>query len=103
MPLRPIKGPNATRLATWRVLRGKTQREMADATGISLSTYRRLEQGKMPNPPLRYLSNCAIALDTDVSALFEDEWHEWFVLDPKRPKPPDFEEFLASNFYDLEA
>ncbi|MBX5468879.1 MAG: hypothetical protein IRZ21_03170 [Thermoleophilaceae bacterium] len=43
----------------------------------------------MPNPPIRYLANCEIALDVSLEELSEDEWREWMVLDRYRAyKPP---------------
>jgi transcriptional regulator with XRE-family HTH domain len=84
-PARP-----ASRLAEARRARGVTQDDLARAIGISLPTYRRLETGRMPNPPLRYLANCAIALGVQVEELIEDDWREWLVFDHFRAsKPPD--------------
>lgn len=54
---------------------------MARCTGLSLSTYQRLEKGQMNNPPLRYLANCALALDVKLEDLIEDQWREWLPLD----------------------
>lgn len=77
-----------TRLGAWRVRRGVTQAEMARATGLSLSTYRRLERG-MANPPVRYLANCALALGCRLEDLIEDEHRAWLVLDQRADAPPD--------------
>lgn len=60
---------------------------MAEATGISLPSYWRLEHNKMSNPPLRYLANCALVLGVDLEAVIEDEWREWFVFDERQPEP----------------
>jgi transcriptional regulator with XRE-family HTH domain len=68
--------------------RGVTQQEMADATGMSGSTYWRLEHGRLPDPPIRLLANCALALGVRVEDLIEDEWREWLALDARRPGPP---------------
>lgn len=78
-----------TRLAAARVRRGVTQAELARAIGIALPTYRRLERGRMDSPPLRYLTNAALALGVTLDDLIEDEWREWFVFDHHRaPEPP---------------
>lgn len=79
-----------TRLASARVRRGVTQAELAAAIGIALPTYRRLERGQMESPPLRYLTNAALALGVELDDLIEDEWREWFVFDAYRgPTVPD--------------
>ena len=77
-----------TRLAALRVERGLTQAQVADAIGIALPTYRRLERRQMPSPPLRYLSNAALALGVELEDLIEPEWREWFVFDPHRARRP---------------
>jgi transcriptional regulator with XRE-family HTH domain len=67
-----------------------SQTELAETTGISIATLRRLERGAMANPPLRYLTNCAIALGVEVEELVEDEWRRWLPLaDTKAPKNPE--------------
>lgn len=79
-----------TRLAWWRAKRGITQSELAQATGISESTYWRLERGRYRNPPLRYLMNCAIALGCELDELIDDAYREWFVIDQRdAPEPPE--------------
>lgn len=100
--MRVHRGKHPTHLAAWRILSGKTQREMAEATGISLSTYRRLERGEIDNPPLRYLANCAIVMDTDIASITEPEWTQWYVFDKAASEPPDPDVFLATRFYDLD-
>lgn len=71
-------------------------------SGISLSSYRRLERGQNPNPPLRWLVNLmhVLALD-DLTELLEDEWLEFHQLGsykPRRPPERDFIRFPASRF-----
>lgn len=89
MPARHDQQATAqTRLARARVIRGVTQADLAEALGLSLATYRKLELGEMPNPPLRYLVNAGIALDVPWEALVEDEWREWARLSARRPRPP---------------
>ncbi|MFL5866688.1 MAG: helix-turn-helix domain-containing protein [Thermoleophilaceae bacterium] len=79
-----------SRLAAARKHRGVSQIDLARAVGMSLASYRRLETGEMENPGLRYLVNCALALDIELTALIEDEWLEWAVLEERAPtQPPD--------------
>lgn len=61
---------------------------MAERTGISLRTYQRLESGRVENPPLRYLTNCALVLDVDLLAILEPTWLEWLPLSVDAPAPP---------------
>ena len=80
-----------TRLAEWREKRGVTQEELANATGISTSTIRRLENPAdlaRANPSLRYLQNCALALGCKLNQLLEPEWQEWMPFDQRRSRPP---------------
>lgn len=89
-----------THLAYERIKAGFTQEEMAERTGIALPTYRRLERGilpsrEAPNPPIRFLINCAIVLQVDWQMLWEPAWNDW--LDLRRPAPTDEElEFWRS-------
>ena len=50
-------------LAFLRHSAGIPQVEMARRMGLSIATYQRLEERRMPNPPLGYLVNAAIVLD----------------------------------------
>lgn len=77
-----------TRLAALRVRAGVSQAHMARTTGISSSTYWRLERGRIANPPLRYLVNCAIALGVELDDVIEDAWREWLVLDAAQAGEP---------------
>jgi DNA-binding XRE family transcriptional regulator len=95
---RAVPGPNRTeirtRLASLRVSRGVTQAEMAAAIGIAMPTYRRLERGRMASPPLRYLTNAAIALGVELDDVIEDEWREWHVFDAHGgASPPEPQKF----------
>lgn len=94
LPLRPMPPRDAaravspTRLARARAARGVTQADLADAIGISIATYQRLEGGRMANPPIRYLANAAIALGCDLRDLCEPQWLTWTPLGrPPRPRP----------------
>ena len=70
---------------------------MAAVIGISRSTYSRLERGLIKNPPLGYLSNCALALGCGVRDLIEEKWIEWVVFDERKPRPPAPEQFWRKH------
>lgn len=76
-----------TKLARLRIDRDFRQDELAEKTGLSLRTLQRLEAGEINNPPLRYLTNCAIALEVDLDEVIEDEWRQWLKLDARAPDP----------------
>jgi DNA-binding XRE family transcriptional regulator len=80
--------PNAkpeTKLARVRMARGVTQDELAEAIGISVPTYRRLELGVVENLGLRYLVTAALALSVELDEVLEDEWLAWKTFDQSRP------------------
>jgi transcriptional regulator with XRE-family HTH domain len=94
--LTPDKSSGPTRLAAVRRARGITQQEMAAVVGTSASTYWRLEHGRLSDPPLGLLVNCALALDVPLERVMEPEQLRWRVLDQRRPQPPtpaDFRQF----------
>lgn len=98
MPRRPLEQTKVeTKLAAWRVRRGVTQEENAKATGISYSTYWRLERGRYKNPPIGYLVNCAIALGCELDDILEDEHKRWQVLDVRAGTPPDPARFWRTS------
>lgn len=68
-----------TRLAELRSKRTPVikQERMAELTGIPLRTYQRLEAGKITNPPIRYLVNCALVLEVELEQVCEPEWLSW--------------------------
>lgn len=74
-------------MAEWRVRRGIYQHELARETGISIASLKRLERGVAPNAPLWWYVNCAIALNVDVTELFDDTLRRWHAM-PKAPEPP---------------
>ncbi len=49
------------------------------------NTYKKLERDELPSPPLRYLVNCAMALDVPLEAVLEPKWLEWFGGQPMPP------------------
>ena len=66
------------------------QREAAELLGLSESTYRRLETGRMKKPPFSYFVNCAILFDVSLEALLAPEDLEWSQLSADTPTtPPD--------------
>lgn len=79
-PFEPLTQTDArTKLARRRLERGVTQRQMWEAVGVSRATYVRLEQGRMDNPSLRLLVNCALALGCGLDDVIEDTWREWYT------------------------
>jgi transcriptional regulator with XRE-family HTH domain len=77
-----------TRLSQVRAHVLFSQEEMAERTGISLRTYQRLESGRLENPPLRYLVNCAIALGVELTDILEADWLDWLPLTEEAAAPP---------------
>lgn len=65
-----------SRLADQRRANSLSQEDLAQAAGLSRATYQRLESGRMPNPPLRYLVNLSIVLGCELDELIEDEWRK---------------------------
>jgi transcriptional regulator with XRE-family HTH domain len=75
-----------TKLAEWRIKRRVTQEEMIAATGLSRSAYLRLEHGH-PNPPVRWLANCALALDCQIDDLLDEQHRGWLARPGARRAP----------------
>lgn len=67
-------------LALFRHRAGIPQVELARRMGLSIATYQRLEEGRIPNPPLGYLVNAAIVLDVPLAWLIEPKWLAWWDL-----------------------
>lgn len=71
---------------------------MSEATGIALASYRRLERGKLDNPPLRWLVNCQLALDVpELIDLVEDEWATFKQFGDGPTERPDPDYFFANQ------
>jgi transcriptional regulator with XRE-family HTH domain len=66
----------------------ETQETMSRKTGIGLRAYRRLENGQLQNPPIRYLVNASKVLGVPLEEICEPEWLEWTVFDVSAPDPP---------------
>lgn len=58
-------------------------------TGLSIATYQRLGRGELWNPPLRYLVNCAIALEADLDDVIDDDWRTWHSFSARAKEPPE--------------
>ena len=56
---------------------GARPRELAKQAGISLRTFQRIERLEVDNPPIRYLTNCAIVLGCELEDMVEPAWQEW--------------------------
>lgn len=92
----PTRSAQKTKLARLRLERGYSQDDVADATGISVRTYQRLESNELPSPQLWYLVNCAVVLDCSLEELIEDEWlrfqehwhQRWLDDDPRGKSAP---------------
>jgi transcriptional regulator with XRE-family HTH domain len=83
-----LRTGSRTRLAIWRLRRGLTQRRLAQAVGMSLAGYRRLERDQVADPSVRDLANLALALGVDLTDLLEPSWVTWRPPDAKLSKPP---------------
>jgi transcriptional regulator with XRE-family HTH domain len=66
-----------SRLYERRRAAGLSQRALADRAGLSLRTLQRIERLEVDNPPIRYLTNCAIVLGCELEDLIEPAWREW--------------------------
>ena len=73
----PPQPASRSRLYERRRAAGLSQRELAKRTGISLRTLQRIERLEVDNPPIRYLTNCAIVLGCELDDLVEPGWREW--------------------------
>ena len=78
MPPRP---PAKSLLYERRRTAGLSQRALADRAGLSLRTLQRIERLEVDNPPIRYLTNCAIVLGCELEDLIEPKWREWKDFD----------------------
>lgn len=68
---------------------------MAKALGVSLSWYKKLERGEIPDPGIRTLQNCAIALGCNFADLIEEGWWEWW--EGRGPNKPDRRELWTKE------
>jgi transcriptional regulator with XRE-family HTH domain len=77
-----------------RLKRGVSQAELADAVGVSLRTIERLEAGRIRDPGIRLINNCALALGVKLEQLIHPVWRQWLDCDGAHPQPPDRNAFL---------
>jgi transcriptional regulator with XRE-family HTH domain len=66
-----------SRLHERRQAAGLSQRSLAERAGLSLRTLQRIERLEVDNPPIRYLTNCAIVLGCELEDLIEPAWRKW--------------------------
>ena len=57
--------------------RGSPSASLLSEPGLSLRTLQRIERLEIDNPPVRYLTNCAIVLGCELEDLIEPAWREW--------------------------
>jgi transcriptional regulator with XRE-family HTH domain len=74
-----VRTTGTTRLAKRRLELDLRQTDVARAAGLSDRNYQRLESGRLPNPGIRYLVACAMALDCKLSDIIEDDWLEFWT------------------------
>jgi transcriptional regulator with XRE-family HTH domain len=75
-------------LAWWRLRRGMTQEELAEAAGVPVASYRRMERGEVTAVNLAHLSNCAWVLGVDHTDLIDPDWLAWRAPDAGPDEPP---------------
>ena len=75
------------RIRKYRKLKGLTQKELAEVTGISMSSIEKYERGKI-NPSYGKVKTIALALDVDLKDMIPDD------MDGIDVKESGFERFL---------
>jgi transcriptional regulator with XRE-family HTH domain len=88
----PTHGAAATAIQAKRLERGLYQDEVADAAGLSLTTYRKLETGRLANPKVQLLLRCAAALGCTVDDLIEPSWQAMSESRTRRAMPLEIRE-----------
>lgn len=83
-----LRTRSRTRLAVWRLRRGVTQKRLAEAVGMPLASYQRLERDHVRDPSVRDLANLALALGVDITDLLEPHWLKWRPPSRGRTRPP---------------
>ena len=68
---------------------------MAEATGISIASYRRLERGKVARPPLWWYVNCAAVLNVDSLEDIVAPGHLSWHATASAPAKPDLTDLLG--------
>lgn len=78
-----------SRLAKARVARGVTRKELARRSGVTLASLRRLEYEQVPDAPLWWYRNLAIALELDLDDILDGRECRWrWTADAPKPPPP---------------
>lgn len=77
------------KLARVRVEKGITRHQLAQAVGISYESLSRLEREKLPNAPLWWFRNCAIAiaLGVELDEILDEREFRWRWT-RRAPDPP---------------
>jgi transcriptional regulator with XRE-family HTH domain len=83
------QGPPESKLEEWRMKRDLSQPQMSRYTGISMTSYQRLEEVDYESPPYTKLQNCAIVLGVSLDELIEDKFKGWTVFKASAKKPPE--------------
>jgi transcriptional regulator with XRE-family HTH domain len=83
----PTHGAAVTALQALRLGRGLYQDEVAEAAGLPLTTYRKLETGRLSNPKIQLLLCFAAALGCTVDDLTEPSWRAIAELRTRRAMP----------------
>ena len=73
----PSSSRGRSRLYERRREAALSQRALAEQAGVSLRTLQRIERLEVDNPPIRYLTNCAIVLGCELDDLIEPAWRDW--------------------------
>lgn len=81
-------------IAHLRTSRGLTQKELADAVGLSVRTLARLEHEEVEDPPVGWFVNLSIALGVEPSDLLGDAELQWKTYSEKTATPPP-EDWIA--------
>lgn len=77
-----------SRLARERVARGITRKELAKRTGVTLASLRRLEYEQVPDAPLWWYRNLAIALELDLDEILDERERRWRWTRDASKAPP---------------
>lgn len=72
-PLEQTQGP-LSKVARWRLKRGLTQAEAANASGMGLSTYWAYERRRVKDPSVISLMRIAYAFGCELTDLIDDDW-----------------------------
>jgi transcriptional regulator with XRE-family HTH domain len=89
-----------TRLGDRRRQLGILQRELAEITGISIASLKRLERGLAKTPPLWWYVNCAIALNVTLEEVLEEDAEDQWYATAGAPVPPPNGWWAEEKFYE---